>query len=102
MTIDKTTVIGTSELKSVVFGSGPATVNSGLNSASGLYIENVIEFKLLSSNTVLFNLGALPVHQKMFVRARVYTTCDGSGTDANLTMTMDSQAAVVYPIVQNT
>jgi hypothetical protein len=52
MTIDKTTVIGTSDLKSVVFGSGPTTVISGLNSESGLYIENVIEFKALTSNTV--------------------------------------------------
>jgi hypothetical protein len=48
-------------------------------------------------------LEDLPIHQKIFVRARVYTTCDGSGTeDANLAMTMDTQAAVVYPITQNT
>jgi hypothetical protein len=102
MTIDKNTAIDTSNLKSVVFGSGPTTVSSGANSVSGLYIENVIEFNALTSNTVVFNLGALPVHQKMFVRARVYTTCDGSTTDANLTMTMDTETAAVYPITQNT
>lgn len=102
LTINKNTILGTSKLKSVVFGSGPTTVASGANSASVLYIENVIEFKALTSNTVVFNLGDLPVHQKIFVRARVYTTCDGSGTDANLTMTMDTKSPVVYPIPQNT
>jgi hypothetical protein len=102
LTINKNTILDTSKLKSVVFGSGPTTVISGSNSASGLYIENVIEFKALTSNTVVFNLGDLPVHQKIFVRARVFTTCDGSMTNSNFIMTMDTESPATYPVPQNT
>jgi hypothetical protein len=105
LTINQNTTIdasNTSFLKSVVFGSGPTTVLSGANSASGLYIQNVIEFKALSSNTVVFNLGDLPVHQKIFTRVRVYTTCDGSTNNSDLIMTMDSESPVTYSVVQNT
>ena len=68
-----------SELKSVVY-NGTTVSTSGTLLSSFLYREHVIEFTAFSnSNTITFNLGDLPIHQKIIVRARVFTECSGSG-----------------------
>lgn len=75
MTVDKTTLIGSSLLKTVTYNT--ATIESTLNLALSdfLYTQNVIEVSLMTSNTIVFDFDTLPVHQKLFVRARVYTEC---------------------------
>jgi hypothetical protein len=73
LTINKNTALVTSKLKSVVY-NGMTVATSGSLLSSFLYKENVIEFTAFSnSNLITLNLGELPIHQKLIVRARVFT-----------------------------
>lgn len=72
ITVNKNTLLRTSTLKSV-------TYNSILNSTTGtplsslLYSQNIIDFNGLTNNTVIFDFDFLPIHKKLFVRAKVFT-----------------------------
>jgi hypothetical protein len=72
-TINKNTVLGgPTKLSSVDYnGNSVSSVSTVLSSF--LYTQNVIEFKSLSSNTVVFHFSAMPIHQKILVRAKVFT-----------------------------
>jgi len=75
ITVNKDTVLGTYELKTVTYSTSTtaSTPSTVLNSYS-LYTQNVIEFTSLSSNIVTFDFADLPaIHQKIIVRARVFT-----------------------------
>ena len=72
-TINKNTAIGTN-LRSVTYNTATMSTATTLLS-SFLYTVDVIEFNLLTRNTLAFGIGGLGVHQKMVVRARVYTEC---------------------------
>lgn len=72
MTVNKNTVIGTSQLKSVVYNS-ITQATSGTLLSSFLYKENVIEFMTLGANSIQLNFDTLPVHKKVIVRVRAYT-----------------------------
>jgi hypothetical protein len=74
LTIDKQTVLGVSNTKSVLF-NGNNVSTSGTVLSSLLYSQNVIEFMTLSSNTVEFYISNLPLHKQIIVRARVFTEC---------------------------
>jgi hypothetical protein len=74
LTVNKDTVLGTSVLKLINYNSvAQTTSGSLLSSLTSLYIGNIVDFKTLSSNTIIYNFDGLPVHQKLLVRARVLT-----------------------------
>ncbi len=72
MTINKNAVLGTTVLKSVGY-NGITESTSGTVIGTFLYSSNIITFKNLTSNTLIFNFDTLPTHQKLYVRARVFT-----------------------------
>ena len=72
-TINKNTAIGTN-LRSVTYNTATMSTASTLLS-SFLYTLDVIELTLLTKNTIVFGIANLGAHQKMIVRARVYTEC---------------------------
>ena len=55
LTIDKDIALVTSPLKSVSYNGGTTVVTSGTLLGGFLYKQNVIEFKSLTSNIVVFN-----------------------------------------------
>lgn len=72
-TINKNSVLQSSYLNKVTY-NGVAQSASGTVLGSLLYNgQNVVEFMSLTSNTVIFEMFNLPIHQKLQVRARVYT-----------------------------
>ena len=83
-TINKNTALGTN-LKSVTY-NGIMTSTAGTLLSSFLYTLNVIEFTTLTSNTVTFGIAALGAHQKMIVRARVYTECTAENKTILMTL----------------
>ena len=75
LTINKDTAIGTSLLKNVTYNTATVVTTSATLLSSFLYTQKVIEFMTLTSNSVTFELGGLPIHKKVIVRARVFTEC---------------------------
>ena len=74
LTVNKDTIIGSSELKSVTYNTSLTETTADTVLSSFLYTQNVIEFKSLASNFVVFDFDTLPsIHQKLIVRARVFT-----------------------------
>ena len=73
LTVNKDTIIGSSELKSVTYNTSLTEITAATVLRSFLYTQNVIEFKSLASNAVVFNFDTLSIHQKLIVRARVLT-----------------------------
>lgn len=61
-------------------------MNSGALSTTPLYTQNVIDFIDLTTNQVFFSFYNLPVHQRLIVRAKVYTEC--SSDNATVVMTL--------------
>lgn len=72
-TINKNTAIGTN-LKSVTYNTATQST-SGTLLSSFLYTLNVIEFTKLTRNALTFSIAGLIAHQKIIVRARVFTEC---------------------------
>ncbi len=73
-TIDKNTAIGTSPLEGVTYNNiVESTYGSVLSSF--LYTGEVINFNSLTSNKISFDLYNPVIHQKIIVRARVFTEC---------------------------
>jgi hypothetical protein len=101
LTVNKNTVLGTSELKEVNFnGAIHSTSGIALSSLTALYSTNVIEFMSLSVNTVTFTFGGLPaIHKKLIIRARVLTECAAENKTIKLTLTGDNTPTVVsFPL----
>lgn len=73
LTVNKDTLIGTSQLKSVTYNSPSAQITSTAQFTSLLYTQNIIEVSQLTSNTLVFNFDDLPIHKKLFVRMRAMT-----------------------------
>jgi len=95
MTVNKDTPLGgTSHLISVNYNSMSETTSTPLSAF--LYTQNVIEVSLLSSNTISFVFDTLPIHQKLLVRARVFTEC----TTENTTFMMTLQGPTPYIVTQ--
>lgn len=92
MTINKNSVLGTTTLKSVLYNSLSEST-SGLVLSSFLYSQNVIDFKSLTSNTITFGFDSLGVHQKLHVRARVFTEC--SSENKTISMTLSGRTSTV-------
>ena len=86
LTIDKQTILGVSNTKSILF-NGNNVSTSGTVLSSLLYSQNVIEFMTLSSNTVEFYISNLPLHKQIIVRARVFTEC-GSPNNNNVVLSV--------------
>ena len=85
MTVNKDTALGgTSHLKGVNYNSIPETTLTPLSAF--LYTQNVIEVSLLTSNTISFVFDTLPIHQKLLVRARVFTECTTENTTVVMTL----------------
>jgi hypothetical protein len=86
LNVNKDSALGTAELKSVTYNGATQSTSSTLLSGL-LYSQNVIEFMTLTSNTVSFDFADLPaVHQKLIVRARVYTECTTQNKDITMTL----------------
>ena len=76
LTVNKDTLIGSNQLISVTYNSATVQATPNTPLSSFLYTQNVIEFLALTSNTVIFEFDNLPAqHQKIIVRARVFTEC---------------------------
>jgi hypothetical protein len=78
MTVDHTTILGagTVALDSVTYDG--ITENTATTALSAfLYTQKVIEFSAFTANNVVsFSFSGLPSkHEKVIVRARVYTEC---------------------------
>jgi hypothetical protein len=73
-TINKNTAIGAS-LSSVSYSSTLSQSTAGTILSSFLYNGDVIDFTSFTSNTITFNIGGLPIHQKLIVRAKMFTKC---------------------------
>ena len=71
--INKDTAIGTSVLKSVTYNTSTEVTTSGEVLSNFLYTQKVIEFMPMTSNSITFEFGDLPIHKKIVVRARVFT-----------------------------
>ena len=102
MTVNKDTPLGgTSLLKSVTYNSAPVTSLTPLSAF--LYTQNVIEVSSLTSNTIVFDFDTLPIHQKLLVRARVFTECTTSSTEnTTVQMTLSGDNPTVVPQVLST
>jgi hypothetical protein len=89
-TITASTALGTSILKSVTYNGATtvSTANTVLNTF--LYKQNVIEFMPMTTNEVVFNFDTLTQHERLIVRARVYTECSSAG----LTMILSGASPV--------
>jgi hypothetical protein len=96
MTVNKNTALGTSLLKSVVYNSITQSA-SGTLLSSLLYKENVIEFSSLTSNTVSLNFDLLPVHKKILIRARVFTSCTAT-QNQTVKMTLSTPTPTIIPL----
>lgn len=58
----------------------------------------MIDFKrFTASNLLSFGFNGLPIHQKLIVRARVYTDC--TTQNKAIQMTLDGLTDVVIPLV---
>ncbi len=100
-TINKNTALVTSEVKSVTY-NGTTESDSGTLLSELFYKEHVIEFTSFSqSNTVTFNLGDLPIHQKIIIRARVYTQCSDS-QNQTIQMSIGGTPITSLTLVQST
>ena len=64
-------------MQSVVY-NGATQATSGALLSSLLYKRNVIDFKVLTTNTVTFNLGGLSTNKRIYVRMMAYTDCVSS------------------------
>ena len=100
LTINKDTTLGTGSagvpgLTSVTY-NGITASTSGTALSTLMYTQKVIDFSTFSTtNSVVFNFNGLPaVHQKVIVRARVYTECStASGQNTTVKMILEDQTA---------
>lgn len=67
-----------------------------------LYTQNVIEVSLLTSNTISFVFDTLPIHQKLIVRARVFTECTTENTTIVMTLEGSTPTIVTQALTTNT
>jgi hypothetical protein len=100
ITINKDTTLGTGS--ATVPGLTSVTYNGITASASGtalstlMYTQKVIDFSTFSTaNSIVFNFNSLPAaHQKVIVRARVFTECStASGQNTTVKMIFEDQTA---------
>lgn len=94
--INKNSILGISNLTSVIYNGITATTATVSNSSlsSFLYSQNVIDFAgFATSNVVTFNFNPLPIHKKLIVRARLYTTCAAT-YDTHVIMTLSGATNV--------
>jgi hypothetical protein len=96
MTIDKTTVLGTSLLKNITYNAGTLQSTSGFVLGT-LYTQNVIEFATLTANSIRFELTGLPTHYRVFTRVRAYTKC-ASGQNTSIQVTLDANAPTIVTL----
>jgi hypothetical protein len=74
MVVNKNTVLGSSLLTSVTY-NGITEATSGTVIGTFLFTQSIINFKTLTSNTVVFTFNTAATHQKLHARARVFTEC---------------------------
>lgn len=96
LTVNKNTVLGTSELKSITYnGATVSTSGQSLSALTSLYTNNVIEFMSLSINKVTLTFGDLPsIHKKLIVRARVITECSVENRTLQMTLLGDTAPTI--------
>jgi len=78
-----------------------STVGTRLDSF--LYTSNVIEFsRFTSSNLVSFSFSNLPVHQKLIVRARLFTECTLDNSTALMILTSTADVVISLTVTAGT
>ncbi len=96
MTINKNTAIGTS-LLSVSYSSTLTQSTVGTLLSLFLYNGDVVDFQSLTSNVITFSVGGLPIHQKLIVRAKMFTKC----STENKTVLMTLSGATPITVTQD-
>jgi hypothetical protein len=85
--------LATSKLKNITYNTN-TVLNSG--SLSSLYTGQIIDFKALSSNTMVFQFDTIQTHKRLLVRARVRGECS---TNNSISMTLSGTTQVTVPAV---
>jgi hypothetical protein len=101
MVINKNTVLGSSLLTSVTYNSTTQST-AGMVIGAFLYTQNVIDFKTLSSNSVVFRFNTAATHQKLHVRARVFTECTTQNRTIRMTLSGTAQTVKTVEIASMT
>lgn len=102
MVVNKNTVLGSSLLTSVTYNNGITEATSGTVIGTFLYTNNVIDFKTLTSNTVVFRFNTAATHQKLHARARVFTECSTENKTIRMTLSGDSPGIATVPLTSMT
>ncbi len=95
ITIDMSTVLGTSLVKNVTYNSNVIVSTSNLALSSFLYSQNVIEFSSLTNSLVTFELSGLPVHYRLFMHVKAYTACTIENTSLIITLDSISESHII-------
>lgn len=93
-TIQSTTDLSSSYLKNITYNTNQLK-SSGL--LSTLYTGQVIDFKDLTSNTIVFEFDSIPTHKKLLVRARVRGECTTNNT-VSMILSGTSPVTVTTPL----
>jgi hypothetical protein len=96
-TINKNTAIGTG-LTSVSYSSTLTQSTTGTLLSSFLYNGNVVDFGSFTSNVITFNIGGLPIHQKLIVRAKMFTKCTTENKTVLMTLTGPTPVTVTQDL----
>jgi hypothetical protein len=96
-TINKNTAIGAS-LTSVSYSSTLTQSATGTLLSSFLYSGDVVDFGSFTSNEITFNIGSLPIHQKLIVRAKMFTKCTTENKTVLMTLTGPTPVTVTQDL----
>jgi hypothetical protein len=101
MVVNKNTVLGASLLTSVTY-NGITQATSGTVIGTFLFAQNVIDFKTLTSNTVVFSFNTAATHQRLHARARVFTECSTQNTTVKMTLSGTAPGVTTKPLTTMT
>ncbi len=100
-TINKNTLIG-ANLLSVSYSSTLTQSTVGTLLSSFLYNGNVVDFPSFTSNAITFSIGALPIHQKLIVRAKMFTKCSTQNKTVLMTLSGPSPVTITQNLATYT
>jgi hypothetical protein len=83
--------LSTSKLKNITYNTN-VLLNTG--TLASLYTGQIIDFKALSSNTMVFQFDTIPTHKRLLVRARVRGECT---TDNSISMALTGTTPLTVP-----
>jgi hypothetical protein len=86
-------------LKNVTYNTATQSI-SGTVLGTFLYTQGlqVIDFSLLTRNTITMNFGGLPIHQKLIARARLMTECTTENKTVQMTLSGPTPTIINLPL----